>query len=402
MAKDLTVKAIENLTPGPARREVPDGRTRGLYFVLQPSGAGSWAFRYRAVGGKSSKLTLGPWPAIDLKTARQVAGDAAAAVARGEDPAARKREARYAAQQPSREDRDLIENVVESFIDRYAKQNRSWEETARILRREVVGTWRGRQMTELGRSDVHELLDAIVDRGSPIMANRALAAFRRLCNWAVERGIIETSPCEKVRAPVAERSRDRILTDEELRIAWHACRTINWPFGPLIQLLMLTGQRRDEVGEMQWSEIDLQNRTWTIPRERVKNDQAHVVPLSEPAVAILSVLPRIDGKVGYVFTTNGSTPVSGFANAKERIDARILQELSGDVLPRWTLHDLRRTAASGMARLGIAVHVVEAVLNHRSGTIKGVAAVYNRYSYDGEKRKALEAWGRQIDALSAS
>jgi integrase len=397
MAKDLTVKALENLKPGPARREVPDGHTRGLFYVLQPTGAASWAYRYR-FAGKTKKLTLGSFPALDLKASRQMASEAAQTLARGDDPAAAKQVAKVTARAAAEPDRDLIETVVETFIERYAKKQtreKTWGETERILNREVVEPWRGRRLSAIKRADLHDLLDKIVDRGAPIVANRTLAALRRMCAWAVERGLVESSPCEKVRAPAAETSRDRVLTDDEVRAAWAAFEGAGWPFGRCAQLLLLTGQRLREVADAQWSEIDVAAKTWTIPKERAKNGVAHEVPLSEAALRILDALPRIEAgrpPTRLIFTTNGKTAVSGFSRAKVGFD-------KATQIDHWTLHDLRRTAASGMAGLGIAPHVVEAALNHKSGSIKGVAAVYNRYSYGAEKRAALEAWGRYLDAL---
>jgi len=412
MAKDLTFKALESLKPGAARREVPDGHTRGLFYVLQPTGAASWAYRYR-FAGKPKKLTIGTYPAIDIKAARELASEAAKAIARGDDPAARKQAAKVTARASANETRDLVDGVVETFIERYAKKQTregSWRETERILNKEIIGAWRGRRLSAIGRADVHDLLDKIVDRGAPIAANRTLAAFRRMCGWAVERGIIDASPCEKVKAPAGEKSRDRVLSDDELRLAWGAFNSTGWPFGPLAQLLVLTGARLREVGEMRWQEVDVAAKTWTIPKERAKNGVAHEIPLSSAAVQILESLPRIDGgkaAPGFVFTTTGKTAVSGFSRAKEQFDAAVLDALRKAATDptkitapeHWTLHDLRRTAASGMAGLGIAPHVVEAVLNHKSGTIKGVAAVYNRYSYSAEKRAALEAWARALDAI---
>ena len=189
---------------------------------------------------------------------------------------------------------------------------------------------------------------------------------------------------------------------------------VGWPFGPFSKLLLLTGARRDEVASARWSEFDLAAKAWTIPKERAKNGVAHEVPLSEAALRILGALPRIEAgrrSAGLVFTTNGVTPVSGFSKAKTAIDAAILaaRRERGVQLGRdpatvqapeeWTFHDLRRTVASGMAGLGFPPHVVEAALNHRSGTIKGVAAVYNRYSYADEKRAALDAWSRRLRVI---
>ena len=252
------------------------------------------------------------------------------------------------------------------------------------------------------------LLDGIVDRGTPIAANRALAAVTKFFNWSLDRSIIETSPCIRVARPGEEKSRDRVLTDDELRLIWKAAARKGWPFGPLVQTLMLTAQRRTEVGDMGWGELK-DRSLWTIPGSRTKNGAEHDVPLSPPAQDILSRAPRITGSQ-FVFTTSGVRPISGYSQAKERLDALMLQiarqetteagqDATAVTLAPWRLHDLRRSAASGMARMGIPVHVIEAVLNHRSGAISGVAAIYNRHSYLPEKRHALEAWAAHVMGL---
>ncbi len=425
MAKDLTKIALDNMKPGTARREIPDGKTRGLFLIVQPTGAKSWAVRYR-FAGKPKKLTIGPYPEIPIPEARQLASEAITVVAKGEDPAVKKQAKRKAekaaAQAP--DDRDLVEKVVETFVERYARAKQkagTARETERVLKTEVLGLkkvkgewkedpkrkgWRGHPLSGITRADVHALLDEIVDRGSPIMANRCLAAVRKMCAWAVDRGLIDASPCDKVKAPSAERSRDRVLRDDELKVVWHACDDLGWPFGPVVKLLALTGQRRDEVASMRWAEIDLEAKVWTLPRERAKNDHAHVIPLSDPVVAILKALPRIASKDGYVFTTNGRAPVSGFAKAKDRLDDFMLKAMRKGAaepdkieLPRWTLHDLRRTFASGAARLGINLPVIEKVLNHVSGSFGGIVGVYQRHSFADEKRAALETWGRFVGTL---
>jgi integrase len=235
-----------------------------------------------------------------------------------------------------------------------------------------------------------------------VQANRTLARLRHFFNWAVERDRLFASPITGMKPPTKERTRDRTLSDDEIRWFWSACETIGWPFGPLAKLLLLTAQRRDEVGGIEWLEIDLDKRVWLIPRHRAKNDRAHEVHLSDAAAEVLRTLPRIGN--GPVFVTNGH-PVSGFSWGKNRIDAAMLDakrdELGheANAIPHWILHDLRRSAATGMARLNIAPHVVDKVLNHVSGTIRGVAAVYNRFEYIDERRGALEAWGRYVTAL---
>jgi integrase len=207
-----------------------------------------------------------------------------------------------------------------------------------------------------------------------------------------------------MKPPTKEKPRDRVLTDDELRWFSAACDEIGWPFGALAKLLLLTAQRRDEVAGIEWAEIDFTNRVWVIPRHKTKNDRAHEVQLSDEAMEVLQTLPRVSDQL--LFTTTGSTAVSGFSRSKRRLDAAMLKakriELGarkGDAIPRWTLHDLRRTAATGMARLNIPPHVVDRILNHTSGTIRGVAAVYNRFAYLEERRAALEAWSIYLSDL---
>ncbi|SFK28597.1 tyrosine-type recombinase/integrase [Methylocapsa palsarum] len=393
MAKPLTVRTLETIRPGEARKEVPDGLVRGLYYILQPSGKAGWAVRYR-VSGVSRKMTLGTYPALSLKAARDLAAKALVKVAGGEDPAAAKQFAKAAKQSPL--DHDLVEKVAEQFIARHIKASMrpSWaREAERMMRKEVIASWRGRKLSEIRKADIHELLDSIVDRPAPIVANRVLAIFRRMCGWAVERGIIEASPCLGIRSPSPERSRDRVLDDVELRAVWLAAEGLGWPFGRIIQLLILTGQRLGEVSEMRWSELDFTTRTWTLPKERCKNGQAHQVPLSPQALAILEGLPRIGGASDFVFTTNGRTPVSGFSKARAHLGAAL------PAAPHWTFHDLRRTAATGMARLGVSIPVIEKILNHRSGSFAGIVGIYQRHGFADEKRVALETWGRFVETL---
>jgi integrase len=422
LTKALTAKRIENAEPSSARQEIPDGLLVGLYLVVQPSGAKSFAVRYRWAG-KPRKLTLGAFPAINLESARDLGGKALRAAAEGRDPAAEKQAAKTDAVKAETESvrrrRDLFENVAREFVERHAmKSNRpsTWRETARILGLrpspddpavlvdiggDVMPAWKGRRIQDISKRDVIGLLDAVNDRGSPIMANRVLSAVRKLFNWCVARDVIQVSPCTLVTPPAPERSRDRILSDDELRFVWNAADGDGLPFGPLVKLLVLTGQRLAEVGGMRWDELDLEGRLWTLPAERVKNGERHEVPLSEPVVAILTALPRIKTTKGFVFTTRRDAAVSGFSRAKDRLDAAIAAALPADCAPidHWTFHDLRRTMASGMARLGIQLPVIEKVLNHTSGTFRGVVGVYQRHSFADEKRKALDAWASFVTGL---
>ena len=412
-AKVLTTIAVEKIKPGPARREIPDARMPGLYFIVQPSGAKSWAVRYK-FGGKPRKLTIGGFPAFDLVAARKRASEALQAVADSQDPAREKRKNKAAAKL-ARPERDAFPAVAELFVNRHARPNtRSWKESARLLGLRphkkkpdvylvieggLAERWRETQIGDLAKRDIIDLLDEIVDRGAETAANRTLAQLRKMLNWCVERDILAASPCAGIKAPAKENSRDRVLSDDEIRWLWKAAGKQGYPFGPMAQLLLLTAQRREEVAAMSVTEIDLEKRIWTIPKERAKNKKPSEVPLSDAALAIIAKLPRIAGP-GYLFTKTGATPVSGFSRAKRRLDELMAEEADGTEIPQWGYHDLRRVGATGMAALKVAPHVCEAVLNHKSGTIKGVAAVYNKHKYGPEKRAALDAWARRVEEIA--
>jgi integrase len=402
MAKTLTAKAVEAAKPDPARRlELPDSLMSGLYLVVQPGGAKGWALRYR-FDGKPRKLTLGRYPAFGLKDARDEAGRALRLLEHGTDPGEAKRaeKVRAEAEDP---DRDTLAAVIGQFLRRHASRNRRADDVAAMFRREVLGEWSERRIQDITKRDIVDLLDAIVDRGSPVTANRLRAHLNTLFNWAKGRDILKANPLDGVRPPAHEKPRDRVLSDAEVRLFWRACDRLGEPFGPLFKLLLLTGQRRGEVAGMTGREIagDL----WVIPAARAKNGEEHAVPLSSAARGVLAGVTPIAVRAGYMFTTTGESAVSGFSRARERL-AAIMHEIAReegreDVEPieAFTLHDMRRSAATGMAGLGFPPHVVEAVLNHKSGTRRGVAGVYNRFDYADEKRAALEAWGRRVLAL---
>ena len=403
MLTDIAIKALIAPANIPAsRRETPDGKVAGLFFITQPSGATSWALRYRAEGA-SRKLTLGTFPALDLKAARRKAEEERGKIARGEDPATVKQASRAAAKAERDGETDLVEKVVEKFIERYAKaQTRDWRETERLLEKNAVEKWKGRRLSAITPPQVHDLLDEMTDRGAPIAANRVLAQLKVLGGWAVARGIIEKNPFEGIKAPASEkgRARERVLDGVEIKLVWNAADSIGWPFGPIVKLLLLTGARRDEVAQMEWREIDFDRAVWTLPASRSKNRREHTIPLSDTALEVLRSLPRID-RSEFVFTTNARTPVSGFSKAKPTLD-RAMAELAGDgssPVPGWVLHDLRRTVATNLQRLGVRLEVTEAVLNHVSGSRAGIVGVYQKHDYADEKRAALDAWARRLEAI---
>ena len=361
----------------------------GLYLVVQPSGAKSWAVRYRHVG-RPRKHTLGPYPRIDLKTARELGGKALRVTAEGRDIANEKKQARAA-------QADSIDAVVQRFIERHVRRNyrpRSLKEAERLLRVHVVSSWRGRAIDSITRRDIRDLLDKIVDGGAPIVANRVHSITRKLFNWCLEHEIIAVSPCVGIKPPIEENSRDRVLDDEELKLVWRAADNLGPPFGLVVQLLILTGQRRGEVVNMEWGEINIEKRLWSLPRERVKNDRAHDVPLAPQVFDVLRHVPRISGR--FIFSINGENPINGFGKNKDRLDALLPSDMAA-----WIIHDLRRSVASGMAKLGVSLPVIEKILNHVSGSFSGIVAVYQRHDFADEKRKALEAWANHVAAVVA-
>jgi integrase len=401
--KKLTDLFVERVKP-PAhgRVEYFDAAFGGLALRVTESGHKSWSLHYR-FSGRLRRFTIGTYPAIKPADARRAASNALGRVRQGVDPSLEKKVRRLA---PAPE-ADTFAVVLADYLQRYAAMNTAestFKQTKRTLERDVLPTWCNLPISSITRFHAISLIDGIAATGAKVQANRTLARLRHLFNWAVERGRLSASPIMGMKAPTKERARDRTLTNDELRWFWRACEEIGWPFGPLAKLLLLTAQRRDEVAGIEWSEIDFDKKAWTIPRHRTKNDRSHEVHLSDAALTVLRSVPRIGN--GAVFTTNGRA-VSGFSYGKNRLDTAMLaakrDELGAktEEIPHWILHDLRRTAATGMARLSIAPHVVDKVLNHVSGTIRGVAAVYNRFEYLEERRAALQAWSRYVSNLVA-
>jgi integrase len=416
MPAPLNAKTVEAAKPGASRKEIPDGALQGLYLIVQPSGVKSWAVRYRHAT-KPRKMTLGGYPAMTLADARKEAQKALRMVSEGRDPATEKADDDDA--RPAH--MDLVPAVLDEFVSRYVevKNSQSYiDETKRIIEADLKPAWKQKLIKAVTKRDVLRLLDGIVDRGAPIMANRVRALLSKFFAWCVERDIIEFSPMVSIKPPSKETTRDRVLSDDEIALVLKACDAVGAPFGPMVKMLFYTGQRRTEVAGARFAELEIEgnNQLWVIPPERAKNKKEHFVPLTSAVLDLINALPRIapaEGKKAiFLFTTTGNSAVSGFSKAKKAVDAamlKILREPAVEAgnnpeevrLEAWTFHDIRRTVASGMARLNVAVHVVEAVLNHRSGSIRGVAAVYNRYDYAEEKRSALTEWAAFLGNITA-
>jgi integrase len=383
----LTAKAVENLKPAAVRREVPDSGCRGLYLVLQPSGRKAWAVRYR-FDGKTRKLTLDA--GLTLAEAREAATSAMRDVERGNDPATLKFEARTqnAAAAADRK-RDTVERLAEQFIEQHAKRKTrksSWRQAEHVLNNIALPVWHGRVVHDIQRRDIRELVESVA-KDRPVMANRALAHLSKFFNWLCEQDVIAASPCAGVKPPAKELARDRILSDAEIRALWLACD--DGVVGSAVKLMLLTGQRCGEVVGMRRSEIS--GDVWTLPPPRTKNKQRHEVPLSAQALAIIDTILAIDDD--YVFTTSETKRLGNMSRAKAALDAQ-MQPKEG-----WVLHDLRRTAASGMARLGVKLPVIEKCLNHKSGSFRGIVGVYQRHDFAAEKRDALQRWADHVDQI---
>lgn len=378
----LTAKTVETLEIKEGKRyDVRDETLPGLLIRVSSSGQKVW-YVHKRVDGRMRRVRIGAYPLLSLSDARQAARKMLVDIETGAFSAARVKKPEVKS----------LATVIDDYITLYAKpRNRDWKRVAATLRKFSVLF--DRSIDTITRADVVEVLDQIVAGGTPIRANRAAAAIKTVMNWSVDRGLIVASPLTGMRMPVKEEARERVLSADELRAVWVAASACGYPFGDCIKLLILTGQRRAEVAGMRWSELDLENGLWNLPGKRVKNASAHIVPLAAPAVEILRNVPRFL-RSDYVFTTTGRSPVSGFGRAKARIDCHA--QLTG---ADWRVHDLRRTVATNMAMLRIAPHVIEAVLNHRTGIVSGVAAIYNRHGYLDEKREALLAWASLLDAL---
>lgn len=402
---DVTLPGFGVRVAGPTPRS-PDGRK-------------TWMFYYR-FGCTQKRLTLGTYPALSLADARRQAGDALQLLSSGADPA----EIRAAAAEERGRPRESLGQVAQRFLTdgmRLRKGRplapRYIVETRRSIENHVLPRWRNVRLESVTRKDVKALLQDVaarVDppgvgraatphraRGGPIAANRALSALSAMFSWAIREELTQINPCTLVEPPGEERRGERVFSQDELHELWGVLDACGYPFGTFLQVALLTGQRRIEVAGMQWDEVDLDSRLWTV---RTKGGRRNAVPLSDRVAMILATVPRkarTDGSTSrFVFTTSGRGPICGFSRAKVQIDRLIsASRTTAGVAPMtpWRIHDLRRTCATGLGRLGTPEAVISKVCGHAP---KGVTnQIYNLYEYIDEKRLALDRWSRHVEQL---
>jgi integrase len=395
MPKPLTAVAVAKTKPASTRREIPDGGCRGLYLVIQPkSGARSWALRYRRPDGRPAKLVLGTVfdiadrepdtaPVVGghhtLAMARRLATALRHEIAQGRDPAA--------------------DHLAEKRRRNIAATERPTADGLEVIRGGLSDRWADKPLAEINSHDIYSLVDETRRRGAPGLAHRAdgpaegqarhmRSVLSTMFGWLVEHRRLETNPVAGVRRPDTPRSRDRVLTSDEIVKFWRATDAIGQPFGPAAKLLLLTGCRLAEVGRMTRAELS-DDGAWSIPASRTKNRRPHLVPFSTTARDILAGM--VEGGP-YIFSTTGRTPISGWSRAKARLDAAM--GVTG-----WRLHDLRRTFVTHLAELGVRPDVIELAVNHVSGLRGGVAGVYNRSELLPERRAAMQRWADHVAGL---
>lgn len=387
----LTDKAVAKTAPAAAgkRRDVWDAIVPGMALRVTDTGVRSFVVMKRLPGAKTPvRRTLGTYPALSLAKARELARLALEDIAAGVDPKIRQAEARAA---EDRARNDTFAWAYRKFDAAHicSKRSGTQDEMRRTLEKRCLPRWRNRALSSITRRDISDLLDDIATK-APVAANRAQTILGTFFRFCVGRGYIVGNPIAGMGRMANEgQGRDRKLTDDEIRAIWRACDEVPQPFGPFVRMLFLTAQRRNEIATMERAHIDWDRKTWTIPAHLTKANREHRVPLSDPAISMLTELKQTGG---FYFTTNGKTPISGFSKWKAALDEK-------SNVADWTLHDIRRTVATRLEALGFSDAAIKAVLNHSPRTDKGVTARYARHDYIEEKKVALATWAQRLSLV---
>lgn len=378
MKRKLTDRVIGSLkAPQTGRVEISDGHVPGLVFRVTATGKRSWALRYRDKYKRQFRLTLGGYPDITLAKARQRALEALASNADGIDL------------RPTEQATTIITfgDLVNEYLTRHVDESlRKPKVVRRMFEMHILPSLRSFRLEEIRRGDVVALLYTLQDKGLKAQVNRIQTAISSVLNWGVDREYLQANPIAGMHKLIKEHSRDRVLSDEELNTVWNATKSLSEPSRQFAQILILTGQRRDEVRCMRWSEINMEKTEWIIPAERTKSNRAHMVPLSGPVMEILSAIERQEG-VDYVFTIDGEKPYTGQSKLAQR-----LIRLCGN-MDHFILHDFRRTMRTGLSRLGVQDEIRQRVSNHARGSLE---SVYEIYDFLKGKRDALDKWADHV------
>ena len=385
----FTDRQIKSLKPKKTRYEVWEDNGKGFGVRVAPTGRKSFIFLYR-FQGTSRRMTFGNYPETSLADAHAAHAKSRQLLEQGNDPATVEQDAKEESRRsPS------VKRLVAEYIEKYAKpRKRSWKEDKRILYKDVVPRWGKRKAQDVARRDIILLLDEIVERGALIQANRTLATIRKMYSFAMGRGILESSPCVAIPAPSKENRRDRVLSEDEVKIFWEKLATAKMERSTALalKLQLITAQRKGEVAGSEWADFDLTNGWWTIPAEKSKNRLPHRVPLSSFAIETLNELKIISGDSKWLFPS----PRDGQHIAETSVDHAVRANAEHFKIDHFTPHDLRRSAASMMTASGVQRLTVSKILNHVE---TGITSVYDRHSYDKEKRKALRTWGLQLETI---
>lgn len=397
----LTASAIEGLRARPERYEITDPASKGLQLRVEATGSKSWIFRYYW-DGKRQRFVLGHWPEVTLAQARELSLSAHRSLARGIDPRRAGLSVAVASRSaalPSSPDGHSIEFLASEYMRLHIARNRKDpQQVQSVLDRDVLPRWRMRDARTIKPREVIELLDTIVARGSPVAANRTASILGQMFRFGIHRAIVETTPVHLLYRPGGrEKPRQRALTPEELsaflRNPREACRFHR--ITHIMMVLLLTLQRRGELALAKWTEFDFDKRTWAIPDSHAKTGRGHVVPLSSWAVEELQKLKELATGADYVMpSADGSGPDD--PKYVTRSMARLQNRFRNLGISKFTVHDLRRTGRTGLARLGVRVDIAERVLNHARERME---ATYDVYEYLNEKREALDKWANYLAAL---
>jgi integrase len=388
MKRNITATLAQSVRANGARLDIWDENQSGLVLRVTPRGTKTWLVVYRQHGHRR-RFTLGRFPQLGVADARQLARQRLGDVAGGMDPAgeraARKAELTFA-------------QLAELYIEQHAlvrNRPRTVDAVRHALRHDLLPAWGARGLSTIGRRDVIDLLDAIVARGAPINANRVLALISTMFNFAVDRELVDRNPAYRIHRPALERSRDRVLGDDEIRQLWAQLgrETTRIAFG--FRLALLTAARSNEIFAMKWDELDLDDGWWVIPAARAKNKKSHRVPLVPTAIELLRELKMDAGNAQLVIRPGrcGVREVEreGAILTRPRFWLASVRRRAG--LAHFTTHDLRRTVATKLTEMGVPRLTVSKLLNHSE---TGITHIYDRHTYDKEKREALLRWERRL------